>query len=115
MNLVVLCGTLSSDPIVRQLPSGESLTALQVTTVTSEGRRSVPVSTAANDELAALAAGDEVAVLGTVERRFFRAAGSTRSSTEVRASAVVRLGDRRRVRRLLAQAGQLLAVDPAGG
>ncbi|HQV58603.1 MAG TPA: single-stranded DNA-binding protein [Ilumatobacteraceae bacterium] len=112
MNVVMLCGSLSSDPVIRQLPSGETLISLQVTTVTPDGRRSVPVSAADTEQLNALVAGDEIAVLGSVERRFFRAGGATRSATEVKARSVVSLGDRRAVRRLTRQA--LLAIDPNG-
>ena len=108
MNLVVLFGVLSSDPTIRQLPSGESLISLQVTTSTSEGRRSVPVSMTHSAALATLIAGDEVAVIGTVERRFFRSGGLTRSATEVKASSLVSAGDRRRVKKLLTQAAETL-------
>lgn len=110
MNVVLLCGSLSSDPIIRELPSGETLMSLQVTTTTIDGRRSVPVATANSESLAALVAGDEVAVLGSVERRFFRAGGVTRSATEVKAASVVRLGDRRAVRRLTRQAAEAITA-----
>ena len=45
MNITVLGGTLSSDPVWRSSPSGSTVVALEVTTESSfESRSTVPVS-----------------------------------------------------------------------
>jgi single-strand DNA-binding protein len=90
MNLVLLRGTLSSAPKIRQLPSGDELGQFEVTTGADDGKATIPVvlfnpATA----LATLEAGDEVVVTGTVRRRFFRQGAITRSSTEVVADRLV--------------------------
>jgi single-strand DNA-binding protein len=100
MNIVVIQGTLSSDPVERTLPSGETLTSLEVTTRSDgEVARSVPVVVARSTP--SLSGGDEVVVVGSVRRRFFRAAGATQSRTEVEARTVVRAGRATQVARLL--------------
>jgi single-strand DNA-binding protein len=47
------------------------------------------------------AAGDEVVVVGTVRRRFFRAGGATQSRTEVLADKVVRASRTRAAQKLI--------------
>lgn len=101
MNVTVLCGSLSSDPVWRSLRSGSTAVALEVTTdSTFESRSTVPVSivdpTRIRD-LERLSAGDRVLVIGETRRRFFRAGGATGSRTEVRASQVIPAGRRSRV------------------
>src|SRR4051812_19078752 len=89
MNIVVLRGTLSSDPVDRQLASGSTIWTLQVTTRTADGAFSAPVAWVDPPLPPRFGAGDEVVVIGQVRRRFFRAGGVTQSRTEVVASAVV--------------------------
>ena len=72
MNVVVLRGTLSSDPIDRTLASGSTIWSLEVTTRTEEGAFSVPVAWADPPHPPRVTAGDEVVVVGQVRRRFFR-------------------------------------------
>ena len=85
-NLVVLHGRVSSEPRVRSLPSGSTLTQLDVTTRSDSGTWSVPV--AIFDVAVDAAADDDVVVVGRVRRRFFRAGGVTQSRTEVVAERV---------------------------
>lgn len=106
-NVVVLHGHVSSEPRVRELPSGSTLVQLEVTTRTDEGADSVPV--ALFDRGFDGRAGDEVVVVGRVRRRFFRAGGVTQSRTEVVAAEVVPAGRRRSVRRVIRQVTELLA------
>lgn len=83
-NLVVLNGALAADPRHRELPSGTAVAEFDLTTRGSSGTVSVPVSWPSPTALAELLhAGDEVLVIGTVRRRFFRAGGTTASRTEV--------------------------------
>jgi single-strand DNA-binding protein len=89
MNLVVLRGTLSSDPIDRLLASGSTIWTLEVTTRSTDGVFSAPVAWIDPPHPPRVATGDEVVVVGQVRRRFFRSGGLTQSRTEVVASAVV--------------------------
>jgi single-strand DNA-binding protein len=90
-NLAVVVGTLSRPPELRSLPSGDEVLGLEVM-IRADGRPtdSVPVAWL-NPGAAggALAAGDEVVVVGRVRRRFFRAGSTTQSRTEVVADRVV--------------------------
>jgi single-strand DNA-binding protein len=98
-NLVVLRGTLSRDPEVRALPSGDAVAAFDVTIRPdpADGRTAGPTARAESVPVAwfdppgasRLGAGDEVVVVGRVRRRFFRAGSSTASRTEVVAERVV--------------------------
>ncbi len=117
-NVVVVRGVLSRDPEARQLPSGDTLLALEVTVrpepdsaaATPPRAESVPV--AWFDPPAAgrrLVAGDEVVVVGRARRRFFRAGGATASRTEVVAAQVCTVRAPARVRAALAPIRALLA------
>jgi single-strand DNA-binding protein len=91
VNLVVVRGTLSSDPRHRVLPSGTALLSWEVTTAHAErANDTVPVVSFDPPKTAqTLQAGDEVVVVGSVRRRFFRAGGATASRTEVVATTMV--------------------------
>jgi hypothetical protein len=102
MNLVILRGTLSSDPVERLLDSGSRLVQLQVSTPTDAGVASVPVAWFDPPVGGGLTTGDEIVVVGSVIRRFFRSASGTQSRTEVQARTVVRARNRRSVERALA-------------
>ena len=82
-NVVLLRGRVSSEPRVRELPSGSAIVNLEVTTLVDDVSVSVPV------------------VVGTVRRRFFRAGGATQSRTEVLADKVVRASRTRAVQKLV--------------
>lgn len=113
LNLVVLRGVLSSPPRVRELPSGSTLTSLEVTTRLPDGGLTVPVVIGdADAQVTELDAGAAVVVVGRVTRRFFQAGGVTQSRTEVVAERVVRDGRRPAVARALRRAAELL--DGAG-
>ncbi len=100
VNLAVVLGECSSPAHTKILPSGQTLVQLQVP-ARAGATTSVPVVTVDPPRwVAALDAGDPVLVVGTVRRRFFRAAGTTASRVEVVADTVARGGDRRRLRAL---------------
>ncbi len=110
-NVVVLRGICSSDAETRVLPSEESLVQLQVTTRAGGETRSVPV--AVWDPPAwvhELCLGDEVVVVGSVRRRFFRAGGATASRVEVEAKVVAPARDRRRVNAALRRVDEMLGA-----
>ena len=105
MNVVILRGILSRPAERRELPSGDSLVAYEVTTRPDEGPPdTVPVVWGNDDDRVLFDKGEEVVVTGRVRRRYFRSAGATQSRTEVVADAVVRATDNRRVRRAIDQA-----------
>ena len=105
MNVVVLRGTLSSEPRARTLPSGSEVLNWELTTRTDEATRTVPVQwDDPPSSVRRFGAGDEVVLSGTVRRRFFRAGGATASRTEVLAEAAARAGDGRGRRRVLDRA-----------
>ena len=83
-NLVVLRGVLAAEVTVRALPSGGSVSQFDVTTRDDAGTQTVPVAWSTRP-LAAYRSpsGEEVVVVGTVRRRFFRVGGATQRRTEV--------------------------------
>lgn len=93
-NLVVLRGCITSELQHRELPSGAVAVQFDVRTVLSDAPgdlTSVPISwiDPAPLALAPLVVGEEVVVVGSVRRRFFRAGGATQSRTEVVAERVL--------------------------
>lgn len=99
LDLAVVAGTLSSDPTTTELASGSVLYRYEVTARQPSGTDTVPVVWFDPSRPPALGAGDAVVVVGRVRRRFFRAGGVTRSSTEIVASSV---GRRASVKRAVA-------------
>ena len=109
-NVVVLRGRVTSEPRVRELPSGTIVTQIEVTTRSDGGVASVPVAVV--DRSVGCSAGDDVVVAGHVRRRFYRAGGVTQSRTEVVAADVVRIGRRRAVERLIGRVVECIQLDP---
>jgi single-strand DNA-binding protein len=107
-NLVLLRGTLTNDPVVRELPSGDTVTQIELTTRVDGRAVSVPV--AVHHGPVTVGAGDEVVVTGHVNRRFFRAGGATQSRTEVIAADLVKTTRRRTVERVLDGLDDLLTA-----
>lgn len=100
VNLSVLRGECSAPPDVRELDSGRRVASLSVRVPTAGARAtSVPVTVWEPPAwVETLAAGDEIAVVGHVRRRFFRnAAGATGARVEVEAETITRARDRRRL------------------
>ncbi len=100
VNCVVLRGTVTSDPEVRELSTGKVVTSFNLSTTTGAGTWSVPVSIEGTlvdgvDE------GVDVVVVGGVRRRFFRSGGSVQSRTEVSATKVVASRKRVTARRIV--------------
>ncbi len=115
MNVVVLRGTLSRAPEERELPSGDRLVGYEVTVRSGGAARAESVPVVWHDPPAAaleLGEGAEIAVLGRVRRRFFRAGGSTQSRTEVVAERVVPAGNARRVATLMRSAERQVTASP---
>ena len=98
LNLVVLCGQVSTPPTLRILPSSSRLVTLALRVPAGDGTQtSVPIAVWEPARWVEDVEPDDVlVVLGTVRRRFFRAAGTTGSRVEVQAVAIGRAGERRR-------------------
>jgi single-strand DNA-binding protein len=91
VNLAVIAGTLSSDPVERILPSGDLVVNYEVTCKFADVSHTVPVAWFAPPKRRAkLRKGDVVVLTGCVRRRFFRSGGVTASRTEVVAVKVSR-------------------------
>ncbi len=110
LDLAVIVGQLSSDPAVRTLGSGSVLHRYEVTVRHVDGTDTVPVVTFDAARPPRVVAGDRVAAIGRVRRRFYRAGGATRSATEVLATSVTRDGQNRRLATVLERAAA--AVRP---
>lgn len=108
MNIVVLQGALSSAPVSRQLASGAVVVSLELTTPADGGQASVPVAWFDPPGEVIYGPGEQLLIVGTVRRRFFRSGGLTQSRTEVVASEVVPVSKRRQVRAALARASAAL-------
>ena len=117
MNIVVLQGKLSRAPEERLLPSGDRVVTYEVTTRLEDGTAaSAPVSWADAPSTAMdHDAGDDVAVVGHVHRRFFRAGGATQSRTEVVAREVLPRRQRAKISRAIDRAITDLSDASGGG
>lgn len=102
-NVAVLRGAVRGDPMTRVLPSGSVVVQFDLSTIVrSRGtvsNTSVPVAWVdpSSAAMACLADGNELVVVGTVQRRFFRVAGATQSRTEVVAESVISARRRKQV------------------
>ncbi len=105
-NLVIVRGMVTSEPRRRPLPSGSTVTQLQITTRSDTVTSSVPV--AVFDRDVDVCVGDEVVVAGHVRRRFFRVGGSTQSRTEVVADDLALARRARSVARLMRRVAEAL-------
>ena len=118
MNVVVLKGRLSSVPSVRELQSGSVLVSLEVSTREPDGSAAnAPVAwfdPPRSSSVLNWSAGEDVVVLGSVRRRFYRAGGATQSRTEVVATTVVKASSARSANRVLADAVKCLGAAQAG-
>jgi single-stranded DNA-binding protein len=115
MNVCVIRGVLARGPEARELRSGALVAELDVT-VAAHGERqteTVPVVLfEPPDAVLRLGAGDAVAVVGRVRRRFFRnSGGGTTSRTEVVADKV--FGPRQRRAAVAAVSDVLADADEA--
>mgnify|MGYP001313233080 CR=1 FL=1 len=115
MNIVVLEGSLSRPPAIRDLPSGDRLVTYEVTVRTpGQAAESVPVVwPAAPARAAELPVGETVVVVGRVRRRFFRTPAGTGSRTEVVAESVIPARHRKRARAATEAAQARLAGSDA--
>jgi single-strand DNA-binding protein len=114
LDLAVVVGTLSSDPVVQELPSGSRLIRYEVTVRDRSPADTVPVSWFDPPRPPKLTQGDRIVVVGRVRRRFFRAGGATRSATEIVAGSVCRPRSTGAAAAAVAEAAEVLAAQGAG-
>jgi single-strand DNA-binding protein len=105
-NLVVLAGTVTNEPSRRSLSSGGDVVNFDLATRVDGGTASVPIAwhDPRDTALASFDVGDEVIVVGSVRRRFFRVGGQTQSRTEVVVDTLVPARRTKSVRSALAAA-----------
>jgi single-stranded DNA-binding protein len=115
INVVAVAGRLARPAEQRVLPSGTTVLSLEVTVRPAIGpAETVPVTWAEPPAWATtLDVDQQVLVVGRVRRRFFRAAGSTQSRTEVVTDRLVRLPAGRRARQVLAEVSAQLEAAAA--
>ena len=106
-NLVVLTGTVTNEPTRRSLPSGVDVVNFDMATHLDGETVSVPIAWYDPRDAAAASfvAGEEIVVIGSVRRRFFRVGGQTQSRTEVVVATLVPTRRRKSARSALAAAG----------
>src|SRR5262245_28096751 len=96
VNVVVLAGTVATDPVERTMPSGDEVTELRLS-VPEAGKRLLPLPVAvwhkdvSKRTLKPIAKGDDVLVYGQLVRRFYRSGAGARSLTEVVAAGIKKL------------------------
>jgi single-strand DNA-binding protein len=96
VNVVVLAGTVSADPVQRELPSGDQVTELKIS-VPEAGKRLLPLPVAVwpkiagKRALAGIARGDDILVHGQLVRRFYRNGAGARTVMEVVAREIKKI------------------------
>lgn len=100
VNTVTLCGRVSGEPTVRELPSGDEIVTFRLVVPRPEGSRAkatgqrvdtfdlVCWATRLRRQGARLGDGDEIAVSGSLRRRFWRAGPAVQSRVEVEVVAM---------------------------
>ena len=100
VNTVTLCGRVSGEPTVRELPSGDEIVTFRLVVPRPEDSRArttgqrvdtfdlVCWATRLRRQGARLADGDELAVSGALRRRFWRAGAAVQSRVEVEVVAM---------------------------
>jgi hypothetical protein len=105
-----LVGTLSGPPTTRSVASGDVSEVDLRTARWGDMASTVNVSVVGPAHyFSELTAGDEVVVLGTARRRFFRSGGMTVSRTEVEAHRVIKRSRRREVKRAISEVCEFLS------
>ena len=84
-NLVVVAGTVANQPTRRALRSGADVVNFDLATSIDGDTASVPIAwhDPHDRAVASFGVGDDIIVVGSVRRRFFRVGGQTQSRTEV--------------------------------
>lgn len=98
-NRVVVIGDAARDAVSAESQDGTVYTSFDVVCRTPEGRSVVPVTVEGD---CAVAAGQRVAVVGRINKRFFASGAGLSSRTDVRADRVTIVKRRDQVARVIA-------------
>jgi len=109
VNVVILVGEVTSPPVQRTLQTGEVVSSFDLATHVEEGRISVPIACAGECDTTHV--GDNVCVVGSVRRRFFRSGAGVTSRTEVLADQVISMRRRANVRKTVSRILENLSAD----
>ena len=114
VNVGLVVGACSAVPEVRVLESGSRVASLAVRCPAPDGRAtSVPVTVWDPPAwVAELEPGDQVVVVGSLRRRFYRGSAGVGSRVDLESTGISRARDGRRVRALLARVSAV--VDGLG-
>jgi len=109
-NLVVLTGHVTSLPSRRSLRSGVDVVNFDVATSVDGDTTSVPIAwyDPRDSAVSSFEPGDEIVVVGSVRRRFFRVGGQTQSRTEVVVATLVPTRRTKSARSALAAAAAMI-------
>jgi single-strand DNA-binding protein len=110
VNLCIIEGAVRGEVSMRLLADGTEVAELDVAPHEGPGAVTVVVPSPPA-AVRRLEAGQDVLVVGSVRRRFYRSGGATRSVTEVLAEQAVRAGPRTRWRHLDEAAQRLVAAS----
>lgn len=103
VNVVVIRGSVRNEPSTRELASGDKVCQFDVRVAGNGDSPPVDVPVSWFDVQRPPEVGDVVLVVGSVRRRFFRAAGATVSRTDVLARSVIGWRRRQAVQRALGE------------
>ena len=102
LNVSLLLGEVTSEPVSRELSNGDVVASFDVVTDTATGRVTVPI--AIDGDAAGISVGDRVFVSGVTRRRFFRSGNGVLSRTEVLAHAAIPVRRKAQVQRAIGEA-----------
>ena len=110
MNIALLAGRLTTDPVVRTLASGEVVWSVDIATTLNDSPVRVPLSWINPSSADDFVKDTVVVVSGAEKRRFFATGGATQSRVEVVVTTICLASQRRRVAALLSRAQAQLAA-----
>ncbi len=110
INTVVVAGTITSDPTIRELKTGTVVVQFDLNTPVDGDNISVPIAwhDPTPAQQSTIVSGNHLVVVGTVRRRFFRVGGQTQSRTEVIAETVIPARRAKSVRSAIASVAEAL-------
>jgi single-strand DNA-binding protein len=114
-NIAVLRGVLATGVRISELPAGSVVYNFDVRAGGVDGPHVVPIAWRDPVRPPRLARGDDVVVVGSVRRRWFRAGGASQSRTELLASCVARSSSARARRGLAGAVEAIVASRGSNG
>lgn len=90
MNICILQGTTVGETRVRELPSGQWAVSFDMRTPANSPSRSIPIEwTGPEKSMPKVGENVPVAVIGVIDRRFYRSGGSIQTQVFVRPEKIV--------------------------